>query len=90
MKVHSLRIGQKLELVVEIRKEAVWTTTPPTEDGWYWHKELDQTDKQAEVLHVWTMSNGNHKVVRGGKSYPQTTIMEMFGGSWQGPITRKQ
>lgn len=70
---------EKIEMLGVARM--AWTTSPPTEPGWYWYRDPSQLELGPEVLLV-SHADG-----------PDTPLdiegipLTEFTGEWQGPIT---
>jgi len=59
-----------------------WTSTTPTEEGWYWHtSDLNGLKSQDyEVLYVYTEKNKLGVLIKG--YWEEFVPLEFFGGLW--------
>jgi len=58
-----------------------WTTTPPTEPGWYWWR--DSKSKEAQPLNVYKNSDGNFRVYVNLFGFGSDRYMpSRIGGEW--------
>ena len=61
-----------------------WTKTPPTEPGWYWHRENDHSD--GNVIYIGGSPNGEKLLAYGwGTEYDERDISQL-GGEWGGRV----
>ena len=60
-----------------------WTTTPPTEEGWYWHQEGRGTGFSfVKIDLVYEMDEGLMWFIG-----DNLTPVEQIPGEWAGPLT---